>query len=120
MLSTVYDDFVRRFVWTKQGPLQGLRILKEDGPVQGDCRNFALTIAWLASGRSMIVMILNLIIGNTVLWFCWNKGPHMSVWENGNGWICSSFRTWHQKSPNIRLLPLQPVLFGAILALYLI
>ena len=115
-----YVEFVSRFEWAKQGPLGGLKILRAKGPIQGDCRNFALTIAWIAAGHSVVVMLLNILVGNTVLWFCWNKGPHMSVWENGEGWICSSHRAWRKRSPNTRILPLQPILMGILIAISLI
>lgn len=108
-------DFVLRYVWKKAGPFGGLRVLKDDGVVEGDCRNFALTVAWLMAGRSIVVMLLNIIVGNSVLWFCWAKGPHMALWDNGSGWICSSHRDWLKRTPNTRLLPLQPVFLALLI-----
>lgn len=120
MTNNIYSDFISRYVWKKLGPFDGFRILKGDGPVYGDCRNFALTIAWLSSGRSVFQMLLNMLVGNTVLWFCWNKGLHMSVWDHDEGWICSIHRSWLQKSPNVRIMPLHPIVFVVAFILSLI
>lgn len=111
------SDFVQRFTWAKQGPLQGLKTLEGAGPVRGDCRNFALTVAWIMAGRSTIVMLLNILVGNSVLWFCWAKGPHMALWDNGSGWICSSHRDWRKRTPNRRLMPLQPVFLALLISI---
>lgn len=62
------------------------RILSGPGPVRGDCEDYALTLIWLAEGRSMLRFWWALFTFKYVIWFCRLRGGHVVLWVRGVGW----------------------------------
>jgi predicted transglutaminase-like cysteine proteinase len=85
--QTAQRDLNSRFSYQ---PDQGetWRILTGDGPVQGDCEDYALTLIWLIEGRSMFRFWWALVTFRYVLWHC--RSPqgegHAVLWMRGAGW----------------------------------
>ncbi|TDE33179.1 hypothetical protein [Antarcticimicrobium sediminis] len=64
------------------------RIMRDQGPVTGDCEDYSLTLIWLYEGRSMLRFWWALITFRYVLWFCLSPSGdgHAVVWCRGRGW----------------------------------
>ena len=107
MLDPV-QEFAGRFTWKRMW-LSGFRILRDPGPVQGDCKSFALTVAWLLAGRSVLRMIWHMLTLRTVIWLCWSNGLHVTTWVRGRGWICNIYPAFYPSCGTRRLFP-APVL----------
>ena len=102
--------FAARFTWARMW-FRGFRILRDPGPVTGDCKAFALTVAWLMAGRSVPRMVWHLVICRTVIWAVWSGEGHAATWVRGRGWICNIRPDWRPDCPHRRILPLHPLLF---------
>lgn len=80
-------DLNARFVY-KPEAANKWRILKDLGQVWGDCEDYALTLIWLAEGKSMLRFWLALLTFKYCLWRC--KSPngvgHVVLWARGHGW----------------------------------
>lgn len=110
------SDLVARFTWKRMW-LSGLRILRSPGPVEGDCKSFALTVAWLVANRSVLKMIWNMVTLQTVIWIVWANEGHAATWVRGRGWICNIYPSWRKDQPSKRLVPLHPSIFVVIFTL---
>jgi hypothetical protein len=91
---------------------RGFRILRDPGPVTGDCKAFALTVAWLMAGRSVLRMVWDMLICRTVIWAVWSGEGHAATWVKGRGWICNIYPAFYPAPAHRRLLPLHPGLFA--------
>ena len=110
-------DFAARFTWARSG-LRGLRILRQPGPVQGDCKAFALTVAWLLAGQSLPRMAWHMATFRTVMWLVWSTGGalHVTTWHRSRGWICNVYPDWRPATPHRRLFPGRALIAPLILA----
>lgn len=104
-------DLSARFRWRRMW-LRGLRILRAPGPVEGDCKAFALTVAWLMAGRSGLRMAWHLLTFRTVIWFAWAGEFHACTWVHRRGWTCNIVPAWRDRCPHLRLLPLHPIVLA--------
>jgi hypothetical protein len=104
MQAAEIEGFAERFTWVRMW-LGGFRILRDPGPVQGDCKSFALTVAWLIAGRSVLRMVWQMLTLRTVIWVCWSGELHAATWVRGGGWICNIFPAFAPHPGNIRLFP---------------
>lgn len=104
-------DIAARFRWRRMW-FRGFRILRQNGPVEGDCKSFALTVAWLMAGRSGLRMVWHLLICRTVIWACWSGEGHAATWVRGKGWTCNIAPAWRPRCPHLRLLPLHPMVLA--------
>lgn len=91
------DDLNARFRYKLDRPW---RILKGDGPLVGDCEDYALTLAWMLSGRSMVRFWIDMILLRHVIWI--GRTPsgetHAVLWSRGQGWIDNIQRKWVTRS----------------------
>lgn len=80
--------------------------------VDGDCNDFALTMAWDLAGRNLIKFLIHLIIGKSVIWWVWSEyngivPKHVALYHRGKGWIDSNHIEWRDKHLQTHLaLPL--------------
>jgi len=98
--------FVANFQW-KQDKFPNLRILKSP-PFIGDCKDFAITVAWICAGQSVLRMIWNLLTWQTVIWVTLssrNGVLHAITWHHGRGWIDNVFPTWGSTPRHTLILP---------------
>lgn len=70
------------------------RILTGPGKVRGDCEDYALTLVWLAEGRSLWRFWWALLICRYVIWYCKSPGGggHAVLWCRGAGWTDNIMR----------------------------
>ncbi len=98
--------------------LRGLRILRDPGPVTGDCKAFAMTVAWLLAGRSLPRMAWHLLTFRSVIWLCLSPagGLHVALWHRGRGWACSVQPVFSTRTPNRLLMPARALAAPLIIA----
>lgn len=85
--TLVLQTLNRRFTYRRDTG-ESWRILKGDGPIAGDCEDYALTLVWLCEGRSMLRFWWALFVCRYVLWYCLSPAGngHVALWIRGRGW----------------------------------
>ncbi|GGE24361.1 hypothetical protein SAMN05421774_10853 [Gemmobacter megaterium] len=85
------DDLRLRFRYQAEATDRWTILDAEDGPLIGDCDDFALTAAWILSQRSWWRLILNIAVLRMALWVGrTDRGTaHAALWVRGRGWICN-------------------------------
>ena len=103
MIEKETKDFVSRFKG-KFDTFDSFRILKSSGKVEGDCDDFAVTMLWIAEGRSLRKFWSALLTGRAVIWrtYADNGNPHAALWHKNYGWIDSTKPFW-RKDPLLKL-----------------
>ncbi len=119
-------DLRRRFTWRRDAGGDSWRILRDlDGPLVGDCEDYALTLAWILAGRSVWGLWRDVLLLRSVVWFCVTEGGqgHAMLWRRGLGWSDNIWRGWSPAPRHRRrfplLAPLLAVKFGQAAALRL-
>jgi len=86
-VDAVQQDLNTRFTYRRDTG-ERWTILRGDGPVQGDCEDYALTLIWLYEARSILRFWFGLLIFRYVIWHCVSPGgeKHAIVWCRGRGW----------------------------------
>lgn len=79
---------------------------------EGDCNDFALTMAYILAGGSLIKMFIDFLFLKTVIWWVWSPyndliPRHIALWHRGKGWIDSNNPSWSKSHRQIMFaLPL--------------
>ncbi len=106
------DDLVARFKWTSDGKFDSYKILDEpEGPLQGDCDDFAVTALWLAEGRSMWRFWMALLTFRAVIWMVKGKkfASHVVLYHRKLGWIDNQNPAWGERKDKLRFPVLAPI-----------
>jgi hypothetical protein len=102
------EDFVRRFTYRADKPIDSFRIIwRPEGPMHGDCDDFAVTALWLAEWRSMRRFWWALITGRAAIWRCTlpDGERHAILWHRDYGWIENNGGTWTENpAADLRLV----------------
>lgn len=97
------------FTYKPDGKVDFWQVHKKDGPFVGDCEDFALTLLYRLSGKSMFKFWLNLITFRAVLWHCKTKSGsgHLILWYKGGHWADNTMRSWYRElsMPHMLLFP---------------
>ena len=105
------EDLAARFEYTSDRG-DSFRILSNpEGPLKGDCDDFAITALWIAEGKSMWKFWWALLTFRAVLWRV--KGTrwvsHLVLYHREHGWIDNQNPAWsptrHHTLRWPRLLP---------------
>lgn len=117
-LETV-DDLRHRFVYKGDGRLDTYRILQNDGPLCGDCDDFAVTALWLAEGKSMKNFWKALNLRRAVLWRVKGSGfaSHIVLYHRDFGWIDNQYPRWSPTKHHTLRFPVPVTLVAAKLVL---
>ena len=101
------EDFARRYVYRADKRIDSFRIIwKPEGPMHGDCDDFAATALWLAEDRNLRFFWFSLILGRAAIWRCvTDKGErHAVLWHRDYGWIENNRKGWtDEPAPDLRL-----------------
>jgi len=112
------EDLAARFVWTAD-KVDSFRILDApEGPLRGDCDDFAVTALWIAEGRSMLRFWWALLTFRAVIWRV--KGQrwvsHAVLWHRKHGWIDNQNPAWSEtKHHTLRWPRLLPIIAAKML-----
>lgn len=106
------EDLKNRFLWTSE-KINSWTIMKnKEGPLRGDCDDFAVTALWIAEGESMLKFWWALLTFKGVIWRVYGKTgtvSHAVLWHRRYGWIDNQNPTWnstkHHKLSRPRLFP---------------
>lgn len=104
-----------RFSYRADGRLDSWRILPARGVVQGDCDDFAITLAWIIADRRAARLAWHLITLRSVPWLVrtsWGD-LHVALWHRGAGWACNIYPAWGPRGAEYRRLA--PVPFPLVL-----
>lgn len=98
-----------RFRWTRDARDRWTLLDAPEGPLAGDCEDFALTAAWLVCDRSWARFWGLVLTFRAVFW--WTRlssgEGHWMLWMAGRGWIdCNHPDFGPRRYP--RLMPLLP------------
>ena len=86
--SRCLAELKARFRYRKDRTLDSWRILPNSGIVYGDCDDFAMTMAYSLSNRSLVTMWWNIITFKHVVWLAkTNGGAHAMLHVRGAGWL---------------------------------
>lgn len=105
------NDLRKRFKWVKDG-VDTYRILdKVDGPLEGDCDDFAVTALWLASGKSFSKFWYSIWTFRAVLWRVKGEGwaSHLVLHHKDFGWINNQDPAWGPNKHKLRFPILPPI-----------
>jgi hypothetical protein len=94
------EDLAARFQWVHDGKIDSFRILDApEGPLVGDCDDFAVTALWIAEGRLMRRFWWALLSRRAVLWYVAGEGfaSHVVLHHKIHGWIDNQNPTWGEK-----------------------
>jgi hypothetical protein len=77
-----------RFKWVSDGEVDSYHIMASEGPIDGDCDDFAITVLWELAGCSRWRFLWWLVSFKGVLWFVRDpKGArHITLWVRGVGY----------------------------------
>ena len=98
--------FSAMFKWTKD-KFPSWRLLK-NAPYEGDCEDYAMTVAWLVAERSKLRLMWHVLTWQSVFWFGLSRGgrnPHTFLWNHGRGWIDNIFPQWSSVCRHTRIMP---------------
>lgn len=106
----------RLFTYRADGRFDHWRLVRPilSGRLEGDCEDFALTLAFYIAGRSWPRFWWHQITGKSVIWYCkTSKGVgHAVLWHRGAGWADNIFPAWQDRTPHRRLIPFVPPLIA--------
>lgn len=97
---TPIEDLNARFTYASDGDQHGDRpawfVLTDDGPVKGDCEDYALTLAWLECGRSWPRFLWSLLRGRWQIWSGTAGDTRHAVLRDGRTgeWADNIWREW--------------------------
>ena len=92
-------DLRKRFKWTKDG-FDSYRILRApEGPLEGDCDDFAATALWIAEGHSMRRFWAAVLTFRAVFWAVKGDGwaSHVVLYHRDFGWIDNQNPRWGER-----------------------
>lgn len=94
-------DLNNRFNYRSDGRLGRWRVMRDFGTVWGDCEDYALTLIWLAEGRSWIRFWWALFTFKYLLWVgaAPSGAAHAILWAPGRGWTDNILKKPHRKLP---------------------
>jgi hypothetical protein len=106
------DEFLRKYKYKKTIVfLLGWKNI-ERAPYEGNCTDFAWTVALLEAGSVWKLVWWTLTL-RAVFWLTWSEkntvAPrHTILYVRGKGYIDSTYRYWRPNAIHTRVLPLLP------------
>ena len=90
------SEFRRRYVYKADKSDKWTILDAAEGPLRGDCEDFALTVLWILAGCDRAEMARMVKRGDAYLWFTHTERGigHMMLWANGWGWIDCNHPKW--------------------------
>jgi hypothetical protein len=111
------DDLRLRFLYRSEVKDRWSVLTAPEGPLEGDCDDFAVTAAWILSGQSWRRLLWNIATLRMVLWSVktpWGAG-HVALWVRGKGWICNINKDFGPLRFGLRLPYILPLFLIAAL-----
>lgn len=106
------DEFLRKYKYKKTIVfLLGWNNI-ERAPYEGNCTDFAWTVALLEAGSVWKLVWWTLTL-RAVFWLTWSEKNtvvprHTILYVRGKGYIDSTYRYWRPNPIHLRVLPLLP------------
>lgn len=78
----------------------------EEGPLEGDCEDFALTVLWNIADKSMWKFWWLVCTFQAMIWFTKTErgNGHAMLWYRGR-WVDNIYSTWSDKPRHPRYFP---------------
>jgi len=111
----------RLFIYRSDGRFDHWRVMRPTlaGRLEGDCEDFALTLAYRIAGRSWARFWWHQITGKSLIWFCKTSSGvgHAVLWHRGAGWADNIHPQWQPRTPHRLWFPyLLPLIALKLLA----
>lgn len=107
--AAVLAQLRRVFSYSADGRFDHWRMLRPTlaGRLEGDCEDFALTLAFRLAEQSWLRFWWHQITVRTVLWHCTTSSGvgHVVLWHRGAGWADNIADTWQTRTPHRRWFP---------------
>ena len=104
-LNTVYQDFEYRL----DGKVDYWTIMQPDseGTLNGDCEDFAITVAYRIANNSIILLFWHILIFKSVIWYAHTAGgvSHAVLYHRGYGYCDNILPEWVAKTPHKKKFP---------------
>lgn len=109
MLNLNLKEFRDRYVYKGESKEHWSVLTADQGPLEGDCEDYALTALWYVAGRSWFRFWLLQVTGQACIWHTnFRSIPdtgHAVLWVRGRGWTDSYFQDWQTSTPHRKLFP---------------
>jgi hypothetical protein len=106
----------KRFVWTRDGRLDGWRVLRGGpmDPLMGDCDDFAATALAIECGGSWLRFWARVLTFRAVFWLAYvpSGARHVMLWHRGLGWIDNTHPAWGPRACR-RIMPIPAPIVAA-------
>lgn len=108
----------RRFSYRRDGRFDLWRFLAPRGPVEGDCEDFALTLARDLAGGAWWRFWWHQVTFRSVIWYViTDRGEgHAALWHRGAGWACNIYPRWQPLRHSRRFPYVLPLLILKLMA----
>lgn len=84
----IVQNLQSRFTWESDGKVDSYHVMANEGPVRGDCDDFATRILYDYSGRNWLKFWWLLVTFQSCFWFVRSPrgGAHLTIWIKGLGY----------------------------------
>lgn len=105
------DDLNKRFVWTQDHWVDSWHIMQGDGPLRGDCDDYACTALYVVCGENIFKFWFMLLTFQAVIWFVYSPdgGRHVALWVRGKGWIDNWYTSFGPLKHTKRFPAIMPI-----------
>lgn len=114
MLDESLDDLRARYVYTRDKKDHWSLLNNPEGPLRGDCEDWAYTVLWICAGGSWLRFWWLVLTCQAMPWWCkfhGNGEPHVMLWVKGRGWTDSYYREWSDTPQHPKKIPyIAPIL----------
>jgi len=94
------QDLNKRFVYTREKHDKWTILDDPQGSLEGDCDDYALTVAWLLAGKSRFKLFLGILFCRYVLWYCtYDVGGHIILRYKGR-WVDNIQKVFFEELPS--------------------
>ena len=117
-MSGDLSDLRARYVYTADKADRWTLLDAPEGPLRGDCEDYALTALWICAGRSWWRLWWLVLTCQAMLWWTKFHGdgePHVMLWVRGHGWTDSYYRDWSAKPHHPKRWPYAAPLLALVL-----
>ena len=93
------EDLAERFVYKADTWDEWTILSNAQGPLYGDCDDFANTALWIEAKGSVARMLWLVLTFQAMLWYTQspNGEGHYMLWRKGKGWIDNWYPQWGKR-----------------------
>ena len=109
MLNPNLKELRARYVYKGETKEHWSVLTTEEGPLEGDCEDYALTALWYVANRSWFRFWWLQVTGQACIWQAnFKRVPgagHAVLWVRGCGYTDSYYQDWQPSTPHRKIFP---------------